>query len=166
MTHELKGKLQGDGLKVAIVVSQFNEFLTTKLLQGAYQALQKCGVRSEHMTVVWVPGSLELTQAARRLIMVSHWDALVTLGVVIRGETSHFDYVAGETAKGITSLSKETGVPIAFGVLTTNDVEQATARAGGKLGNRGYDAAITAVTMANLFREIEFAFTPQQEAKE
>ncbi len=166
MARELKGDLNGRGLRVGIVVSQFNEYVTAKLLQGAREALQRHGVQEEETTVVWVPGSLELSQAAQRMARTGRWDALIALGAVVRGETAHFDYVAAESARGIAAVARETGVPVAFGVLTTNTVEQATDRAGGRLGNRGYDAAVTALHMANLFREINAAFPPAQEVRE
>ena len=165
MARELKGNLNGGGLRVGVVVSQFNEYLTGKLLQGAREALQRHGVPEDETAVVWVPGSLELPQAARRMALTGRWDALIALGAVVRGETAHFDYVAGEAARGIADIAKETGVPVSFGVLTTNTVEQATDRAGGSLGNRGYDSAITAIHMANLFREIDSLFPSHQEVK-
>ena len=166
MAHELKGDLNGHGLRVGIVVSQFNEYVTAKLLQGAREALQRHGVQEEETAVVWVPGSLELAQAAQRMAGTGRWDALVALGAVVRGETAHFDYVAAESARSIAAVARETGVPVAFGVLTTNTVEQATDRAGGRLGNRGYDAAVSALHMANLFREIDAVFPPAQEVGE
>ncbi len=152
MARELKGQPDGHGLRVGVIVSQFNEYVTAKLLQGARDALLGHGVREEDLTVVWVPGSLELAQAARSMLSSGPWDALVALGAVIRGETAHFDVVAAESARGIGAVARETGVPVTFGVLTTNTVDQAMDRAGGKQGNKGYDAAMAALQMANLYR--------------
>ncbi len=155
MARELKADLTGRGLRVGVIVSQFNEFVSARLLQGARDAFQKHGVREEDLTVVWVPGSLELPQAAQRMARKGQWDALVTLGAVIRGETVHFDLVAKESSQGVAEVARQTGVPIAFGVLTTDTVEQATERAGGRLGNKGADAAAAAIQMANLFRRLD-----------
>lgn len=153
--RELKGGLQGRGLRVAVVVSRFNQVVTSRLLEGALAGLQAVGVAEEDITVAWVPGSFEIPLTARALAATGRFDALVCLGAVVRGETPHFDYVAGETARGIAQVSRETGVPCIFGVLTTSDTQQALERAGGKMGNRGYDAALAAVQMANLLRAVK-----------
>lgn len=148
------GALNGERLRVGVIVSRFNEAVTSRLLTGARQALAKRGVREEDITIAWVPGSLELPQLAQRMAASGDWDALVAIGCVIRGETAHFDIVANEAVRGIADVARATGVPVAFGVLTTNTMEQAMARAGGNLGNRGYDAAETALHMANLYRQM------------
>ncbi len=155
MAPELSVEPDGHGLRVGVVASRYNEFVTTRLLQGAREALEQRGVQDEDVTVAWVPGALELPQAALRMARTGRFDALVALGAVVRGETSHYDLVAAESARGIADVARETGVPIGFGVLTTNTVEQATDRAGGRLGNRGHDAALAALEMAGLFRRID-----------
>ena len=155
MAQELKADATGDGLRVGLIVAQFNEFVSARLLQGAREALVSHGVREADTAVVWVPGSLELSQAALRMARSSRWDALVALGAVIRGETAHFDLVAMESARGIAEVVRQTGVPVTFGVLTTDTVEQASERAGGRLGNKGAAAAIAAIQMANLFRRLD-----------
>ncbi len=162
MSRDLKADLTGRGLRVGVIVSQFNEFVSSRLLQGARDLLRSHDVREEDLTVVWVPGSLELPQAAQRMARKGQWDALVTLGAVIRGETVHFDLVAKESARGIAEVARQTGVPIAFGVLATDTVEQATERAGGRLGNKGADAAAAAIQMANLFRQLDTDDTGQE----
>ena len=154
MPPELRASLDGNGLRVGLIASLFNEFVTARLLSGALEALNRAGVREEDTLVVWVPGALELPQAAKRMADSRQWDALVTLGAVIRGETTHYDHVATEAARGVAEVARETGVPVAFGVLTTEDAEHAADRAGGRLGNRGADAAEAAVKMANLFRAL------------
>ncbi len=145
-------ELSAAGFRFAIVVSRFNSFVTDPLLAGALDALAQRGADLKHVDVVRVPGAWELPIAARTVAALKKHDAIVCLGAVIRGETPHFDYVAGEAARGIADASAETGVPMAFGLLTTNTVEQATERAGGKSGNKGFDAALTAIEMANLLR--------------
>jgi 6,7-dimethyl-8-ribityllumazine synthase len=145
-------ELSAAGFRFAIVVSRFNSFVTDPLLAGALDALKQRGADLKHVDVVRVPGAWELPIAARTIAALKKHDAIVCLGAVIRGETPHFDYVAGEAARGIADASAETGVPMAFGLLTTNTVEQATERAGGKSGNKGFDAALTAIEMANLLR--------------
>jgi 6,7-dimethyl-8-ribityllumazine synthase len=145
-------ELSAAGFRFAIVVSRFNSFVTDPLLAGALDALTQRGADLKHVDVVRVPGAWELPIAARTIAALKKHDAIVCLGAVIRGETPHFDYVAGEAARGIADASAETGVPMAFGLLTTNTVEQATERAGGKSGNKGFDAALTAIEMANLLR--------------
>jgi 6,7-dimethyl-8-ribityllumazine synthase len=142
------------GFRVAIVVSRFNSFVTDPLLAGALDALTQRGADLNQVDVVRVPGAWELPIAARAIAGHKRHDAIICLGAVIKGDTPHFDYVAGEAARGIAAASAETGVPMAFGVLTTNTVEQAVERAGGKSGNKGFDAALTAIEMANLFRDL------------
>ena len=148
----LKGNLNGLGLRIAVVASRYNRFVTSKLVEGACEALLSHGLEDNDLTVSWVPGTFEVPLVALEMARTGKWDALVCLGAVIRGETAHFDYVAGEAARGIADVSRETGVPLAFGILTTYTEEQALERAGGKLGNRGYDAAIAAIESANLLR--------------
>jgi 6,7-dimethyl-8-ribityllumazine synthase len=147
---ELRGGLQGQRLRVAIVASHFNEFITSRLLNGARDGLLGCGVKEDDIFVAWVPGSFELPWAANVLAQQEHWDAIICLGVIIRGETSHFDLVAAESAHGIASVARNRNAPVIFGVLTTNNAEQALERAGGRKGNKGYDCALAAVEMANL----------------
>lgn len=150
--RELQGSLEGMGLRVAIVVSRFNERVTSKLLQGAKDALANYGVRDQDVLVAWVPGSFEIPIVAKRMAARGDVDAVVCLGAVIRHETDHYFYVASEAARGIAEVGRETGIPVAFGVLTTDTEEQALERAGGSEGNRGYDAARAAIEMANLLR--------------
>ena len=149
----LVGSLDGRGLRVGIACGRFNGGVTTRLLVGALDALEECGVERSDIAVAWAPGAFELPLLARAFATApTPFDAVVTLGAVIRGDTPHFDYVAGEAARGISDATAATGVPMAFGILTTNTVEQATDRAGGKLGNKGYDAAMTAIEMALTLR--------------
>ncbi len=155
MAREYSGGIQGQGLRVAIVVARFNEFVTRKLLQGALAALERHGVRDEDIAVSWVPGSFEIPLVARTQALSGKFDAVVCLGAVIRGETAHFDHVAGQAASGIARASQESGVPVIFGVLTTDTVEQAINRAGGKSGNNGYDAAVAAIEMADLMHQLK-----------
>lgn len=150
----IEGALRGEGLKVAIAVARFNSFITDRLLEGALAGLRKHGVAAEDITVVHVAGSWELPVVARALADTSKFAAIVCLGAVIRGETAHFDYVAGEAAKGLANVQNTSGVPVTFGVLTTNTTDQAIDRAGGKSGNKGYDAAVTAIETASVLRQI------------
>ena len=159
MAREFAGSLDGNGLRIGLIASQFNESITSRLLEGAREALVKNGVREDAITIVWVPGSLELPQAAKRMAESGAWDGLVTLGCVIRGETAHFDYVAGEAARGVADVARDSGLPVTFGVLTTYDVDQAMARSGGALGNRGYDAAVAVLKMISLNKQIDTAST-------
>lgn len=147
-----EGTLDGRDLRLAIVVARFNDLISERLLAGALDALRRHSVRDEDIDVVWVPGSFEIPAAARRLACTRRYDAIVCLGAVIRGATAHFDYVAGQAASGIAAVGHETGVPVIFGVLTTDTIEQAIERAGTKAGNKGYDAAVSAIEMANLFK--------------
>ena len=146
--------LYSQGKKYAIIVGRFNEFIGSKLLSGAIDALKRHGVKEEEIEIAWVPGAFEIPLAAKKFALSKKYDAVICLGAVIRGATSHFEYVAGEVAKGIAQASLETGLPIIFGVLTTENLEQAIERAGVKSGNKGFDAAITAIEMANLFDEM------------
>jgi 6,7-dimethyl-8-ribityllumazine synthase len=152
----IEGSLDARGLKFAIVVGRFNSFVTDRLLSGALDALARSGCNvDEDVEVVRVPGSWEIPLAIKTLASARRHDAVIALSAVIRGDTPHFDYVAGQAAAGIAQTSLETGVPVAFGVLTTNTVEQALDRAGLKSGNKGFDAAMTAIEMANLVRQLK-----------
>ncbi len=153
----IEGLLVGRNRKFAIVVARFNEFITGKLLDGAIDGLVRHEVDHDDITVAWVPGSWEIPLIAQRLAASKKYDGVICLGAVIRGSTAHFDYVAAEVSKGIASGSMETGVPITFGVLTTDTIEQAIERAGTKAGNKGFEAAVTAIEMANLVGEIDTA---------
>jgi 6,7-dimethyl-8-ribityllumazine synthase len=155
MVRTWEGALVAKGLSFGLVVSRFNEFVTGRLLEGALDALRRHGAEEEQITVVRVPGSYEIPLAAKRLAASGRYSAVICLGTVIRGATPHFEYIAGEVAKGVATASLETGVPIAFGVLTTDNIEQAIERAGSKGGNKGFDAACVAIEMANLFRELK-----------
>lgn len=149
-----EGKLLGAGLRFGLVVSRFNEFISRKLLEGALDALGRHGVAPEDIEVAWVPGAFEIPLVARRLAESGRYQAIICLGAVIRGATPHFEYVAAEVAKGIALVGLETGVPTLFGVLTTDTIEQAIERAGTKAGNKGFDAALAAIEMANLLRQL------------
>ena len=155
MSVELQGGTNGEGLRIAIVVATFNGFITARLLDGAKAALARNGVRDDDVTVVFVPGSFELPLVAKKLAESKRHDAVISLGAVIRGETDHYEHVAGEAAKGIANASASTGVPVIFGVLTTDTLEQAINRAGGKQGNNGYGAGLAAIEMANLMRVLD-----------
>ena len=150
----IQGELQAKGLKFAIIVSRFNDFITGKLLEGAVDGLLRHGVKDEDIEVFKVPGAFEIPLTAKRVAAKGSYDALICLGAVIRGATPHFDYVAAEVSKGVATASMETGVPIAFGVLTTDTIEQAVERAGTKSGNKGFDAAMTAIEMAQVFKKL------------
>ena len=145
---------RGDGLRVAIVCSRFNELVTERLLGGASEGLLRHGVDEASITIAWVPGAFELPLVALRLASSGEYDAVVCLGAVIRGATAHFDYVAGECAAGVQRAQMDTGIPVVFGVLTTDTVDQALDRAGGKSGNKGFDAAAAAIEMADLLRQL------------
>lgn len=147
---ELSGSPTGAGRRFVVVVSRFNEPITSKLLDGAVEALKRHGVADDDIDVTWVPGAWELPLAARQLIASGRYDGLVAVGAVIRGETPHFDYVAGEASRGLAQVSLDSGCPIGFGVLTCDNMEQAAARAGGAHGNKGWDAAMAALEMADL----------------
>lgn len=154
MKKVIEGNLVGTGLKIGIVVSRFNEFITGKLLSGAEDALKRHGVNDEDVTVVWVPGAFEIPLAAKKLADAGGYDAIITLGTVIRGATPHFDFVSNEVSKGIAATGMQSGIPVIFGVLTTDTIEQAIERAGTKAGNKGWDAAVGAIEMGNLFKQI------------
>ena len=149
-----KGGFDAKGHKIAIVVSRFNHFLTDKLLEGAIDCLARHGVKDENIGVYYVPGALEISQTAARLLKRKKCDAIITLGVVIRGATSHYEYVAGQSAAGIAKLALNAEIPIIFGVLTTENLEQAIERCGTKAGNKGWDAAMAAIEMINLNKQI------------
>ncbi len=151
----LEGKLIGAGLKFALIVSRFNSFITERLLDGALDCLRRQGVDDDNLTVVRVPGAWEIPLVAKRLAQSARYDAVICLGAVIRGSTPHFDYVAAEVSKGIAQVSLESGVPVLFGVLTTDTLEQAVERAGSKAGNKGYAAAEAALEMVNLLKILE-----------
>jgi 6,7-dimethyl-8-ribityllumazine synthase len=157
MARVIEGQLSASGLRFAIIVSRFNSFITERLLGGAMDAIVRSGGSADQVDLVKVPGSWEMPVVAGELARQKKHDAIICLGAVIRGDTPHFDYVAGEAAKGIAHVSSETGVPVAFGVLTTNTLEQAIDRAGAKSGNKGFDAAMTAIEMANLLRTLRQA---------
>lgn len=150
----LEGKLTAKNMKIAIVVARFNEFITSKLLSGCIDCLLRHEAADEDLTVAWVPGAFEIPMAAKRLAESGKYDAVICLGAVIRGATPHFDYVCAEASKGIAQVSMQTGVPVAFGVLTTENIQQAVERAGTKAGNKGVDCAMTAMEMVNLFKEM------------
>ena len=150
MAQYLEGNLQGTGRKIGIVVARFNSFIAEKLLEGAIDSLVRSGVASEGISVARVPGAFEIPLVAQKMARSGKYDAVICLGAVIRGATPHFDYVAGEVAKGTAQVMLDTGVPVLFGVLTTETIEQAIERAGTKAGNKGSDVAIAALEMANL----------------
>ncbi len=148
----IEGKLDASGLKVAIIVSRFNEFITSKLLGGAMDCLKRNSAREEDISVIWVPGSFEIPAVARKAAESKNYDAVICLGAVIRGATPHFDYVSAEVSKGVAQVGMNAGIPVIFGVLTTDSIEQAIERAGTKSGNKGFDAAMSAIEMASLYK--------------
>lgn len=148
-----EGNLVAQGLKFGIIIGRFNEFIGGKLLSGALDGLKRHGVEEENIEIAWVPGAFEIPLVAKKMVKAEKYDAVICLGAVIRGSTPHFEYVSSEVSKGIASVSLETGVPVIFGVLTTDTIEQAIERAGTKAGNKGYDAAVTAIEMANLLNQ-------------
>ncbi len=150
MGRVYEGELVGRGLRFAAVVSRFNEFISSRLLSGAKDAMARHGVGEENLDVAWVPGSFEIPLIAKKLAQTGEYAAVICLGAVIRGSTPHFDYVAAEVSKGVAAVSLETGVPVIFGVITADNLEQAIERAGTKSGNKGFDAAVAAIEMANL----------------
>ena len=155
MARMVEGNLTAKGFAFGIVASRFNDFITARLLDGALDALRRHGADEDRITVARVPGSFEIPLVAKRMAASRQYDALICLGTVIRGATPHFDYIASEVAKGVAMAGLETGVPIAFGVLTTDSIEQAVERAGTKAGNKGFDAACAAIEMVNLLRELK-----------
>ncbi|MFZ3579464.1 6,7-dimethyl-8-ribityllumazine synthase [Virgibacillus sp. DJP39] len=154
MGQTFEGNLVATDLTIGIVVGRFNEFITSKLLEGAFDTLKRHGVNEANIDVAWVPGAFELPLAANKLAMNEKYDAVITLGTVIRGATPHFDYVCGEAAKGVSQASIQSGKPVIFGVLTTDSIEQAIERAGTKAGNKGAEAAVSAIEMANLLKSL------------
>jgi 6,7-dimethyl-8-ribityllumazine synthase len=149
-----EGKLVANGLKFGVVIGRFNEFISSKLYGGVIDGLVRHGVDETDIEAAWVPGAFEIPLIAQKLAASKKYDAIICIGAVIRGSTAHFDFVASEVSKGIAKVSLDTGVPVIFGVLTTDTIEQAIERAGTKAGNKGYDAAVTAIEMANLMKQI------------
>ena len=154
MPNIYEGNLVGSNLKVGITVSRFNGFITTKLLDGALDALKRHGVNLDDVDIFWTPGAFEIPATAKRLAESNRYDAVICIGAVIRGATPHFDFVASESAKGISQVSANTGVPVIYGVITTDTVEQAIERTGTKMGNKGAEAAAAAIEMANLYKKL------------
>ena len=150
----LEGNLVTQGLKVGIVVGRFNEFIVSKLLGGALDGLKRHGVEENNIDIAWVPGAFEIPLIASKMAKSNKYDAIICLGAVIRGNTSHYDYVCAEVSKGIATVSLSSGLPVLFGVLTTDNIEQAIERAGTKAGNKGYDVAVSAIEMVNLFKNL------------
>ncbi len=155
MPKMIEGKLNAKGLKFGIVVSRFNDFISERLLSGALDLLTRNGADGEDIEILRVPGAFEIPQVARKVALAKRYDAVICLGAVIRGATPHFDYIAAEVSKGIAMIGLESEVPVTFGILTTDNLEQAIERAGSKAGNKGWDAALSAVEMANLYREMK-----------
>ena len=154
MARNFEGKLTAQGLRFGIVVSRFNSFISERLLEGAMDALRRSGAEDQDCSVVRVPGAFEIPLAAKKMVKTGRFDAIICLGCVIRGATPHYAYIATEVTKGIASVSLENDIPIAFGVLTTETIEQAIERAGTKVGNKGFDAALSAIEMANLMERM------------
>ena len=155
MANIIEGKLDATGLKVGIAVSRFNSFISERLLEGAIDALRRHGAEENDLDVVRVPGAFELPMVTKKMVESDKYDAVICLGAVIRGATPHFDYVSAEVSKGIASVSLDAGIPVAFGVLTTDNIEQAVERAGAKAGNKGFEAAVTIIEMVNLYKSME-----------
>lgn len=154
MGNIYQGNVVGTDLKIGIVVGRFNDFITSKLLEGAKDALKRHGVDEDNIDTAWVPGAFEIPLVAKKMAESQSYDAVITLGTVIRGATPHFDYVCNEAAKGVSSASLQTNTPVIFGILTTETIEQAVERAGTKAGNKGAEAAVSAIEMANLMKEL------------
>lgn len=152
MTKIIEGKLDARGLRFGIVVSRFNSFISDRLVEGALDALVRHGAEADSAQIVRVPGAFEIPMTAKKMVEAARYDAIICLGAVIRGATPHFDYVSAEVSKGIAAVSLDSGVPVTFGVLTTDNLEQAIERAGSKAGNKGFDAAVSAIEMVNLFK--------------
>lgn len=150
----IEGKLTAEGMKVAIVASRFNEFIVSRLLSGAVDGLVRHGINEDDITALWVPGAFEIPLAAKNMAQSGKYDAVICVGAVIRGSTSHYDYVCNEVSKGIAQVSLSSNVPVLFGILTTDNIEQAIERAGTKAGNKGYDAALSAIEMVNLLKQV------------
>ena len=151
----LEGKVVAQGIRVGIVAARFNEFITSKLVGGALDGLKRHDVKEEDIDVAWVPGAFEIPLIASKMAKSKKYDAVICVGAVIRGSTSHYDYVCNEVSKGIATVGLQTGVPVLFGVVTTENIEQAIARAGSKAGNKGYDCALSAIEMVNLLNQID-----------
>jgi 6,7-dimethyl-8-ribityllumazine synthase len=154
VSKEYQGVLAGEGLKIGIVISRFNEFITGKLLDGAKDALMRHGVKEDDIETAWVPGAFEIPLVAKKMAQSGKFDAVICLGAVIRGATPHFEYIAAEVSKGIANVALETGMPLTFGVITSDTIEQAIERAGTKMGNAGFNAAVNAIEMANLLKSL------------
>ncbi|MFA5805698.1 MAG: 6,7-dimethyl-8-ribityllumazine synthase [Melioribacteraceae bacterium] len=154
MARMIEGQLNAEGKKFGIVVSRFNEMISKSLLSGAFDCLSRHGANEDEITVAFVPGSFEIPLAAKKMAESKKYDAIICLGAVIRGATPHFDYVAAEVSKGIASVSMDSGVPVIFGIITSDTIEQALERAGTKSGNKGWDAALSAIEMADLIKKI------------
>lgn len=150
----IEGKIDASGLRIAIIVSRFNEFITSKLLGGARDCLLRNNAQEKDITTIWVPGAFEIPPITKRIAESGKYDAVICLGAVIRGSTPHFDYVAAEVSKGVAQVSLTSSMPVIFGVLTTDTIEQAIERAGTKSGNKGFDAAMSAIELANLYKQI------------
>ncbi len=155
MPKIFEGKISAEGFRFAIIVSRFNDFITSKLVEGAMDALRRHGVDEEKVSLIKVPGSFEIPATAKRLAKSDKYDAIICLGAVIRGATPHFDFIAAEVSKGVASVALESDIPVTFGVLTTDNLEQAIERAGSKVGNKGWDAAVSAMEMVNLFDKLK-----------
>ena len=155
MFKQYEGDLNGTGLKVGLLVARFNELITSRLLNGAEKGLLKHQVKESDINVVWVPGAFEIPLVAKRVALTGKFDVIICLGAVIRGQTPHFEYVSAQVSNGISKISLETGVPIMFGILTTNDMDQALERSGGTSGNKGYESATGAIQMVNLLKKLE-----------
>jgi len=155
MPKIFEGKISAEGFRFAIVVSRFNDFISSKLVDGAMDALRRHGVDEGKVSLIKVPGSFEIPSVAKRLAKSNKYDAIICLGAVIRGATPHFDFIASEVAKGVAGVAMESDIPVTFGVLTTDNLEQAIERAGSKVGNKGWDAAVSAMEMVNLFSQLK-----------
>lgn len=153
--HVIEGKVVGKKEKIGIVCARFNEFIVSKLLGGAVDGLVRHGISEENIDVAWVPGAFEIPLICEKMVKTGKYDAVIALGTVIRGSTSHYDYVCNEVSKGVAQVGLQAGVPVMFGILTTENIEQAIERAGTKAGNKGYDCAVSAIEMINLIKEIE-----------
>lgn len=152
--NQIEGKLDASNLRFAIVISRFNEFITNKLMSGAIDCLKRNEAKEEDITIIWVPGSFEIPPVVQRLVDSKNYDAIICLGAVIRGATPHFNYISAEVTKGIAHISLSSDIPVIYGVLTTETIEQAIERAGTKAGNKGFDAALSAIEMCNLYKQI------------
>jgi 6,7-dimethyl-8-ribityllumazine synthase len=154
LMKQYEGKLVASGLRFGLVAARFNEFITNKLVDGSLDALRRHGASEDDLEIVWVPGAFEIPLVAQKMALSKRYDAVICLGAVIRGATPHFDYISSEVSKGIANTGLQTGVPIIFGVLTTDNIEQAIERAGTKAGNKGFDAAVTAIELVNLLKQL------------